>query len=273
MKPSRRVQRGFRIHPDWAPVLSNIRIVLVGTTHPGNIGGVARVMKNMGLNNLKLVSSTECGPETEAFSLASGAYDIISSAQTFDHLTDALASSVMAVATSARLGGKRTSAKIPSEITPEIMEKAADGEVSIVFGRESRGLTNDEIKLCDQHMIIPSDADFASMNLAQAVAVVCYEIFKIACRPVGFQALSFHPASIESREKMFDHIEQALLRAGFLARTNPLRMMRDVRRILNGANLDERDVRIVRGVFRKFDNAIRLARIVKPNEVKQNEST
>lgn len=272
MKPHRKVQRGFRVHPDWANTLGNVRIVLVGTTHPGNIGGVARVMKNMGLKNLRLVSSTSCGPDTEAFSMSSGAYDVVSKAQTFKHLADALASSVMAVATSARLGGKRTSAKTPSEITPEIMAKARDGEVSIVFGRESRGLTNEEIKLCDQHAIIPTDADFASMNLAQAVAIMCYEIFKVACQPVGFKAISFRPAHIESREQMFTHIEQVLVQTGFLPTNNSLRMMRDIRRILNSASMDERDVRIIRGIFRKLDNSARLASINRTVEAVRNES-
>lgn len=259
MNPSKRVQRGFRVHPDWATSLGNIQIVLVGTTHPGNIGAVARVMKNMGLKKLELVSSTGCGTETDAFPMASGAYDIIANAGVFDHLTEALANSVMAVATSARLGGKRTTAKTPPEIAPQIMLTAKSAEVSIVFGRESRGLTNEEIKLCDHHMIIPTDADFASMNLAQSVAVICYELFKMASQPVGFQALSFHPAPIESRELMFKHIEKSLSRVGFLPRKNPLRMMRDVRRILNSATIDERDVRIIRGVFRKIDNALRMA--------------
>lgn len=266
MKPHRRVQRGFRVHPDWATALENIRIVLVGTTHPGNIGGVARVMKNMGLKNLKLVSSTCCGPETDAFSMSSGAYDIVSKACRFDELRLALSGSIMAVATSARLGGKRTTAKTPSEIIPDLMSKSRTGKVSIVFGRESRGLSNEEIKLCDQHAIIPTDADFASMNLAQAVAIMCYEIFKVACQPIGFKTISFHPAQIESREQMFTHIEEVLIQTSFLPAKNSLRMMRDIRRILNSASMDERDVRIIRGIFRKLDNAVRIAstnRIVK----------
>ncbi|MGC8657901.1 MAG: RNA methyltransferase [Desulfomonilaceae bacterium] len=266
MRPSRRVQRGFRVHPDWDQALENVTIVLVGTTHPGNIGAVARVMKNMGLKNLKLISSTGCGPETEALPMASGAYDIVLNAQTFGDLAPALSNSLMAVGASARLGGKRTTAKTPAEIVPMIMDRAKSGEVSIVFGRESRGLTNEEMKLCDHHLIIPSDANFASMNLGQAAAVVCYELFKIASQPVGFQAVSFHPAPIESREQMFGHIERSLLKTGFLPRKNPLRMMRDVRRIFNSASMDERDVRIIRGIFRKFENAIRLAGQKAPNE-------
>lgn len=258
MKPSRKIQRGFGIHPGWAVSLNNLQIVLVGTTHPGNIGAVARVMKNMGLKKLILVSSTDCGPETEAFSMSSGAYEIVEMASRVESLHEALAQSLMAVGTSARLGGKRVTGQPPEKLIPVVMERAALEPVSIVFGRESRGLTNEELKLCTHHMIIPTDSEFASMNVAHAAAVISYEVFKIACRPVGFQARGFRPASVESREQMYGHIEKVLLQAGFLDASNPLLMMRDIRRILNSAEMDDRDVTIVRGMFRKIDNMIRL---------------
>jgi TrmH family RNA methyltransferase len=259
MKPSRKIQRGFGIHPDWAVSLNNLQIVLVGTTHPGNIGAVARVMKNMGLKKLILVSSTECGPETEAFSMSSGAYEIVETARRGESLHEALAESLMAVGTSARLGGKRVTALPPEKLIPMVMERAALEPVSIVFGRESRGLTNEELKLCTHHMIIPTHSEFASMNVANAAAVVSYEVFKIACRPIGFQARRFRPASVQSREQMYGHIEKVLIRAGFLDASNPLLMMRDIRRILNSAEMDDRDITIVRGMFRKIDNMITLA--------------
>ncbi|MBI4961740.1 MAG: RNA methyltransferase [Desulfomonile tiedjei] len=259
MKPSRKVQRGFGIHPDWAASLNNLQIVLVGTTHAGNIGAVARVMKNMGLRKLILVSSTACGPETEAFSRSSGAYEIVENARRVESLEEALAESLMAVGMSARLGGKRVTAQAPEELMPVVMHRALQEPVSIVFGRESRGLTNEEMKLCTHHMIIPTDSDFASMNVAHAAAVVSYEAFKVACRPVGFQAQKFLPASVKAREQMYTHIEKVLSRAGFLDRSNPLRMMRDIRRILNSAEMDNRDVTIIRGIFRKIDNMARLA--------------
>jgi tRNA (cytidine32/uridine32-2'-O)-methyltransferase len=259
MKPSRKVQRGFGIHPDWAVSLDNIQIVLVGTTHAGNIGAVARVMKNMGLRKLILVSSTDCGPETEAFAMSSGAYAVVENARRVDSLQEALAESRMAVGTSARLGGKRVTAQIPEKLMPVVMEQALLEPVSIVFGRESRGLTNEELKLCTHHMIIPTHSEFASMNVAHAAGVAAYEAFKIACRPVGFQARRFRPASVQAREQMYAHIEKVLLRSGFLDETNPLRMMRDIRRILNSTEMDDRDVTIIRGIFRKIDNMIRLA--------------
>jgi tRNA C32,U32 (ribose-2'-O)-methylase TrmJ len=97
------------------------------------------------------------------------------------------------------------------------------------------------------------------MNLAQAAAVVAYEIFRNARRPVGFQAKKLHPASSKVREDMYAHIESVLIRAGFLGRSNPLRMMRDIRRVLNSADLDDRDAKIIRGIFRKIGNMIRIA--------------
>jgi tRNA C32,U32 (ribose-2'-O)-methylase TrmJ len=97
------------------------------------------------------------------------------------------------------------------------------------------------------------------MNVAQAVTVTAYEIFKIASRPVGFQAKKRLPASVEAREQMYAHIESVLLKAGFLNRTNPLRMMRDIRRILNSADMDDRDATIIRGIFRKVGNMMRIA--------------
>lgn len=259
MTPSRKVQRGFRVHPDWSEALKNVRIVMVGTTHAGNIGSVARVMKNMGLKDLTLISSTKCGPDTEAAAMASGAYEIVERARTFSELKEGLAETILAVGTSGRLGGKRVTALTPDEAIPELMGRATEGPVACVFGRESRGLTNEELKLCTHHMIIPTDAEFASMNVAHSAAVTMYEIFKIACRPVGFQARKRLPASVEVREEMYAHIESVLLKAGFLNRSNPLRMMRDIRRILNSADMDTRDATIIRGIFRKVGNMMRIA--------------
>jgi tRNA (cytidine32/uridine32-2'-O)-methyltransferase len=260
MKPSRRVQRGFSVHPDWVDALENVRIILVGTTHAGNIGAVARAMKNMGLRRLTLVSSTSAGPETEAAPMASGAYDIVEQARCANNLLEALAETLMAVGTSARLGGKRISAEPPDQLIPRLLDRARTGLVACVFGRESRGLTNEEMKLCTDHMIIPTDAEFASMNVAQAAAITAYEIFKVACRPIGFQAKKLRPASVRVREDMYEHIEKILLQAGFLDRSNPLRMMRDLRRILNSAEMEDRDAKIVRGIFRKIGNMVRIAR-------------
>lgn len=259
MKQSQNVQRGFSVHPDWTAALSNIRIVLVGLTHPGNIGAVARVMKNMALSNLTLVSSTHCGPETDAVGMASGAYEIVQQADIRENLSEALDDCLMTVGTSGRIGRKRSAARTPDEVIPELMSRALDGPVACVFGRESRGLTNEEMKLCTHQMIIPTDGRFASMNVAHACAIAAYEVFKTASRPRGFQVRRFRPASVRVREEMYEHVEEVLVRAGFLDPANPLLMMRDIRRILNSAQIDDRDAKIVRGIFRKVGNLVRIA--------------
>jgi TrmH family RNA methyltransferase len=259
MRPSKRAQRGFGVHPEWAEFLPNVHFVLSGVTHPGNIGAVARVMKNMALTNLNLVSSTYCGPDSDAYAMASGAYEIVEHARISDTLEQALKGCVMAVGTSARIGNKRSDARVPQEVIPELVQNARKGPVACVFGREARGLTNEELKLCTHLMIIPTDAEFASMNVAHAAAVAGYEIFRIMSRPIGFKARKRRPASLEKREEMFEHVEQVLIRSGFLDGTYPLRMMRDIRRILNSAELDDRDVKIIRGIFRTLGNMVRIA--------------
>ncbi len=259
MRPSRNVQRGFSVNEQFLGPMRNVKIVLVGTTHAGNIGATARVMKNMGLEKLTLVASTNCGPDSEAKSMSSGAYEIVENAFFCNSLEDALAETVMSVATSGRLGSKRTSSLTPEELAPEMLKMSQLGDVAIVFGRESRGLTNSEFALCDHHMIIPTDSRFASMNLAQSVAVAAYEIFKVVCKPVGFQVDRFKPVDSKMREDMYGHIESVLLRSAFLNTRNPLRMMREIRRILDSARLDDRDAKIIRGVFRKIDGMIRMA--------------
>ncbi len=259
LEQSRNVQRGFSVQSQFVDSLKNVKIILVGTTHAGNIGATARVMKNMSLEKLTLVDSTDCGPDTEAKSMSSGAYGIVENATVCGSLRESLQDTVMSVATSGRLGSKRTSSMTPEDLAPEILKMSRLGEVAIVFGRESRGLTNTEFTLCDHHMIIPTDSGFASMNLAQSVAVTAYEIFKAACKPVGFQVDRFKPVDSRTREEMYTHIEAVLLRSAFLNTSNPLRMMREIRRILDSARLDSRDAKIIRGVFRKIDGMIRTA--------------
>jgi tRNA (cytidine32/uridine32-2'-O)-methyltransferase len=252
------IQRGFSIHPSRKNTLANIEFVMVGTTHAGNIGSVARIMRNTALCNLSIVSSLDVDPDTDAYAMSSGAYSIIQRALRFDSLEEALSLSTMAVGTSGRLSSKRVYAKTPDELVPEMVDHAEKGKVSIVFGRESRGLTNDELKLCTHHLIIPTDADFASMNVAVAAGIVAYELFRYCCRPVGFQTKKFKAAPIQSKEQMFSHIEEVLVNTGFAQPSNALRMMREIRRILNSAQMDNRDVAIFRGIFRKIANTLRI---------------
>jgi TrmH family RNA methyltransferase len=191
--------------------------------------------------------------------MASGAYEVIEAAKRFDSLKEAIDDCSLVVGSSARIGAKRSYAKTPEEIIPIVMEKAHSSKVALVFGRESKGLSNEEMKLCDHHMIIPTDSDFASLNVAQSAAITAAEIFRRSCKPTGFQSINRSPAETRIKEQMFEHMESVLIRARFLPEDNPLRMMRDIRRIFNSAQMDERDVRIIRGIFRKIQNMIRIS--------------
>ncbi len=254
------ILRGFAVHPQWRAALENIRVVLVGTTHPGNIGAIARVMKNTGLSRMVLVATVECGPETESLTIAGRAYDIIESADRTATLEEALTGTILACGTSGRLSEKRSFSKTPDESAGELLNVALLGPVAVVFGRESRGLTNEELKLCTHHMVIPTDGAYASLNVSHAAAIIGYELFKNACRPTGVKAMLTQPAQVDVREGMYKHIETTLIESGFFEEGNSLIMMREIRRILNSAQLDDRDARIIRGVFRKMGNAVRFAR-------------
>ncbi len=155
--------------------LDNIRIVLVNTSHPGNIGGVARAMKNMGLSRLYLVEPRQF-PDEQASWRAASAADILDNAVVTPSLNEAIADCQFVVGTSAR--GRRIPWPLldPRRCAERMAEASASQQVAVLFGREDRGLTNDELKLCNLHLNIPTSADYSSLNLAMAVQVVCYEL-------------------------------------------------------------------------------------------------
>ena len=158
---------------------NHIRIVLVETTHPGNIGAAARAMKTMGFYDLHLVRP-KIFPHADATARAAGADDILESAKMHESLADALSECSIVFATSARIRTLPCPMLSPSEAIPEIIEFAArQVSVALVFGRESSGLTNEELDLCNKMITIPTGDQFSSLNLASAVQIICYEVFKL----------------------------------------------------------------------------------------------
>ena len=157
------------------PTFDNIRIVLVNTSHPGNIGGAARALKNMGLSRLYLVAPKEF-PADKAVWRAAGAQDVLENAVVVDTLDEAIGDCGLVVGTSAR--GRRIPWPIvnPRECGERTWSEAKQHEVAVIFGREDRGLTNDELHKCNYHVHIPSNEEYSSLNLAAAVQVVAYEI-------------------------------------------------------------------------------------------------
>jgi len=226
---------------------ANLRIVLVGTTHPGNIGAAARAMKNMGLQRLVLVQPSRY-PNADATARAAGADDILAQAQVTSTLAAALAGCRWVVGTTARRRGLSGPALNPRECAARIAEVSQQAEAALVFGRESSGLTNDELDHCHYVVHIPTDPAFKSLNLAAAVLILAYELRMCAEFPAD-DNLTEPPAPAEEMAQLYTHLEQVLLATGFLNPANPRHLMRRLRRLFNRAQPDRSEVNILRGVL------------------------
>lgn len=230
--------------------LENIYIVLVEPIYAGNIGAVARAMKNMGLERLALVNPG-AAIDLEAYRMSAGADDILRAAPVYPSLREALAETNLAIATTARSGKRRRRTLTPRHMAAKLSDLTEVNRVAVVFGPEDRGLKNEDLALCQWLVTIPANPRFNSLNLAQAVMIVCYELWLASAQAPEEAPLQL--ASINRLEAMYDHLEATLLRIGFLHQNNPERMMYSLRRIFGRAGLEERDVRIIRGICRQLD--------------------
>jgi tRNA/rRNA methyltransferase/tRNA (cytidine32/uridine32-2'-O)-methyltransferase len=230
--------------------LQNIRIVLVETSHPGNIGATARAMKNMGLTQLHLVSPLRF-PDPEAEARASGADDLLASAVVHGDLESALAGCRWVVGTTARERTIDWPLMAPRECALQLLERAGDGNVALVFGRERSGLSNDEVDRCNALVTIPTSEEYRSLNLASAVLVLAYELRVAAGSlvPTPPEGGVFTPVDHESMERLYRHLEQVLVEIGFLDPDNPGRLMRRLRRLFNRTGLDDNELNILRGML------------------------
>ncbi|MEH6577510.1 MAG: tRNA (cytosine(32)/uridine(32)-2'-O)-methyltransferase TrmJ [Amphritea sp.] len=236
-------------------MLKNIRIVLVNTTHPGNIGGVARAMKNMGLTDLCLVEP-KLFPHKEADSRASGATDLLESAMVVADLDAALADCHLVVGTSARNRTIPWPLINPRElgaITAPLPEKT---RVAIIFGREDRGLTNDELQRCHHHVHIPTNDAFSSLNIAAAVQVIAYELRMARLvtdtaseKPQWGTEWDVELAEVNELELMFEHLERTLIDIEFLDPEKPRQLMPRLRRLFMRAVPDKIEVNVLRGIL------------------------
>ena len=232
----------------------DLRIVLVETSHPGNIGAAARAMKTMCLSRLVLVNPVEF-PHPDASARASGAVDVLERAEVVKTLDEALAGCALIAGTSARQRGLGPPVLSPRECMQRLHAEAAKGqEVALLFGRERTGLTNDELARCHILVNIPSNPDYSSLNLAAAVQVLGYE--SMLARGAVPQAGESDelPATAEEMEKLYGHIESAALETGFLDPANPKHLMRRIRRLFNRARPDQNEVHILRGLLSALQN-------------------
>lgn len=241
-------------------MLDHIRIVLVNTTHPGNIGAVARAMKNMGLADLCLVEPKSF-PDDSATARASGATDILDNARVVATLEEAVGDCQLVVGASAR--GRHIPWPVidPRELSAIAVPLAGQSRVAILFGREDRGLTNEELHACHHHVHIPSVAEFSSLNIAAAVQVVCYELRMTALqqasveRPQWGTDWDIELAEHAELERLFEHLERTLVDIEFLDPDNPRQLMPRLRRLLLRAVPDKVEVNVLRGILKSVDRA------------------
>ena len=235
-------------------MIDSLRIVLVGTQHPGNIGSAARAMKTMGLQRLSLVAP-ERFPHAEAFALAAGANDVLEAAQIHPTLESALAGCHMVVATTARRRTVPMPELTPPEAARRLLADAEHGEVALVFGRERTGLENEELQLCHASVSIPANPEYSSLNLAAAVQVLAYElrVAALSAQPLPAMATPADPdelpASFEAMEGFFGHLGQLLDDIDFHKGRSPDMVTQRLRRLFLRARPDPRELRILRGIF------------------------
>jgi TrmH family RNA methyltransferase len=235
--------------------LENIRCVLVGTTHPGNIGAAARAMKTMGLTNLHLVTP-KIYPSAEATARASGADDVLANAAVHESLDAALVGCQQVYGMSARLRHLPVPVVNPREAVAQIQQQSDDAQIAIIFGREHSGLTNEELDRCQYLVNIPANVEYSSLNLAAAVQVLAYEL-KMSFDPsieVGRVGEQRETINADDLDHLYDHFEQSLTKIGFLDPGQPKNLMRRLRRLFNRAELDRNELQILHGILRAAEN-------------------
>ena len=227
--------------------MKNVRIVLVETSHGGNIGAVARAMKNMCLEDLALVNPRQFMTE-ECVARASGADDILQEASVHADLDAALADCALVVGASARLRTVAWPQLDPRQCAGLVAERAAQGQqVALVFGRERTGLTNAELERCQYLVHIPANPDYSSLNLAMAVQVLGYELMMQQAPKAPPQAREL--ATAADMQGLFSHLEQALGDIGFLDPRKSDKLMRRLKRLFHRAEPDQDEIKILRGIL------------------------
>lgn len=240
--------------PNARPAL---RIVLCGTTHPGNIGGAARAMKTMGIERLVLVDPKPgIFPSEEATARAVSATDILESAQVHANLAEAVADCQLVVGTTARERHIGPPVMLPRDFCAQADALAGGGEVALVFGRERTGLTNEEVDLCQRLVRIPTQQAFASLNLAAAVQIMVYEWIQSAARLPEMPEPGYRPATSAELEGYFTHLQAVVGRIGFFAEKNQDAILRRIRRIYARAQLDTNEINILRGFLSATEKAL-----------------
>ncbi|HEX2229923.1 MAG TPA: RNA methyltransferase [Candidatus Binatia bacterium] len=233
-----------------SPMMTNVRVVLVRPHGSGNIGSIARAMKNFGVRELAIVGTAR----TRSFwarAMAVHGRDILSAAKCYGTIREAIAGCGLIVGTTARSGLYRNHSRSPREVAPEITAAARSGKVALLFGPEDHGLSNKDLEPCQLLITIPTHSDYQSLNVAQAAVLCLYEIFLASS--IDLPEATVQRAEAEQVERLFDIMRDSLLKIGFLDSQNPEHMLRAFRRFLGRAGLEDKDVRILTGMFRQIE--------------------
>ncbi len=230
-------------------------IILVEPSLAANVGAVARAMKNMGFSALRIVCP-DGGSEhlsDPARRMSAGSEDILERARVFPSLGEALAELHLVAGCTARQGKGRSPLLDPGGLRERAARHGPETRFGVVFGREDRGLTNAEMDLCHLVVTVPTSPEHPSLNLAQAVLLICYELRGGSAAGDSHTPPPDAPATSEELEELYQHAREVLLRVGFLDRQNPDRILRVLRRLLGRAGPDAREVTILRGILRQMD--------------------
>jgi tRNA (cytidine32/uridine32-2'-O)-methyltransferase len=242
-------------------MLENIRIVLVNTSHPGNIGSAARAMKTMGLSQLVLVNPITA-PDGKSIALAAGAGDVLANAKTVSTLAEAVADCGLVIGTSARSRTLSWPMLEPRGCGEKMISEVSKYPVALVFGRENNGLSNEELQQCHFHVCIPANPDYSSLNLAAAVQTLCYEVRMAYLNLSRGQYPENHPEDTEyplseDLEGFYSHLEQTLIKTNFIIAKHPGMVMAKLRRLYNRSRPETQELNILRGILASVDKIIK----------------
>lgn len=235
-------------------MLENIRIVLVNTSHTGNIGSTARAMKTMGLSNLYLVDPVS-PPDGQASALAAGAGDVLANAKTVSSLQEAVQDCGLVVGTSARSRTHSWPMLEPRSCGLKLVSEVQNYPVALVFGRENNGLTNEELQQCHFHVCIPANPEYSSLNLAAAVQTLCYEVRMAHLDASHIDSPEAEYPLNEDLERFYVHLETTLQRTGFIVANHPGVVMTKLRRLFNRARPESQELNILRGILSSIDKS------------------
>lgn len=238
-------------------MLDQVKVVLVGTSHSGNIGSAARAMKVMGLSQLVLVQP-ECEVDAQAIALASGASDVALNASIVSSLEEAVSDCALVVGSSARSRTLEWPMLEPRECGEKMIQESKQGAVALVFGRERTGLTNEELQKCHYHVCIPANPEYSSLNLAMAVQTLSYEVRMAYLNDQQSQYVA--SAEVEyprhkELELFYQHLEKVMLASEFISPDQPNQVMNKMRRLFSRARPEAQELNILRGVLTAIEKS------------------